>query len=48
VNDRIFLGLAVFILILFGADIALNGGSATMFLLRKLALLVDTVAFWRH
>lgn len=29
-------------------DLALNGGAATFFLVRKLAELIYFVSFWRH
>lgn len=35
------------LLAVLGADLALTGGSGALFLLRKLAHLIEWLAFWR-
>ncbi len=47
VTDRTALVLAIVILAAFGLDGVINGGAATMFLLRKCVDMVEYVAFWR-
>jgi len=47
VTDRISLALAVVILAAVIADVALNGGHAMLFLLRKLEDLIEYLAVWR-
>ena len=47
VTDRIALWLGLILAAASLADLALNGGSALMFLLRKFLDLVDWLAFWR-
>ncbi|MFP5481354.1 MAG: hypothetical protein ACLGIE_16950 [Alphaproteobacteria bacterium] len=46
-TDRIALWLGLVILAAILADLALNGGSALLFLARKFLDLVEWVAFWR-
>ncbi|MFC3087421.1 MULTISPECIES: hypothetical protein [Tabrizicola] len=46
-TDRIALWLGLILAAAILADLALNGGSALMFLLRKFLDLVDWLAFWR-
>lgn len=46
-TDRIAFVLAGLIGLAILADLTLNGGSALLFLLRKLADLIDFVAIWR-
>ena len=46
-TDRISLALAVVILAAVIADVALNGGHAMLFLLRKLEDLIEYLAVWR-
>lgn len=46
-TDRIAFVLAGLIGLVILADLTLNGGSALLFLLRKLADLIDFVAIWR-
>jgi hypothetical protein len=47
VTDRIALVLALLIAAAIGADVVLNGGAASMFLLRKMLDLVQYVMIWR-
>ncbi len=46
-TDRAALILILLVLALFGLDAVANGGEAGLFLLRKLADLVEYLAFWR-
>ena len=46
-TDRIALWLGLILAAAILADLALNGGSALLFLLRKFLDLVEWVAFWR-
>ena len=46
-TDRIALVLALLIAAAIGADVVLNGGAASMFLLRKMLDLVQYVMIWR-
>lgn len=46
-SDRFALLFAAVILAAVLADFGLNGGAATLFLLRKLAEFVEYLAFWR-
>ena len=46
-TDRIALWLGLVILAAILADLALNGGSALLFLALKFLDLVEWVAFWR-
>ena len=46
-TDRIALWRGLVILAAILADLALNGGSALLFLARKFLDLVEWVAFWR-
>lgn len=46
-TDRISLALALVILAAGLADVALNGGHAMLFLLRKLEDLIEYLAVWR-
>jgi hypothetical protein len=41
----LWLGLIIFVAIL--GEFILNGGAATVFLLRKFAVFIDYVSFWR-
>jgi hypothetical protein len=47
VTDRIALVLALIIVTAVIADVALNGGHAMLFLLRKLEDLIEYLAVWR-
>jgi hypothetical protein len=46
-TDRIALGLAVLLTALAALDFAMNDGTATLFLVRKLLDAVEWIAFWR-
>jgi hypothetical protein len=46
-TDRIALGLGITVLALIAADLVLNGGTALLFLLRRLFDLVEYLSFWR-
>ncbi|MFC3180415.1 hypothetical protein [Cypionkella sinensis] len=46
-TDRIALVLALLIAAAIGADVVLNSGAASVFLLRKLLDLVQYVMIWR-
>lgn len=46
-TDRIALVLALLIAAAIGADVVLNGGQASLFLLRKLGDLVQYAMIWR-
>ena len=46
-SDRVAFILAGLILAAILVDVTLNSGTAMMFLLRKLADLVEYLAFWR-
>ena len=46
-TDRIALWIGLILLAAVIADLALNGGSALQFLLRKFIDLIEWVAFWR-
>ena len=46
-TDRVALAMAVLIFAAIAADVALNGGVAVLFLLRKLEDLIIYVSFWR-
>jgi hypothetical protein len=46
VTDRIALIIALSILAPLGADLALNGGAASLFLFAKFIRLVDWAVFW--
>ncbi|MFN3642391.1 MAG: hypothetical protein ACK4TB_05625 [Gemmobacter sp.] len=45
-SDRVALALGVIVVAAIAADMALDTG-AVLFLLRKLAVLVDWLVFWR-
>jgi hypothetical protein len=47
VTDRIALVLGIVIVSAFGLDLAANGGTASLFLLRKFDAMVEWIAFWR-
>jgi hypothetical protein len=46
-TNQIAIGLGLLILGLLGLDFGLNDGHATLFLLKKLADLIEWLAFWR-
>jgi hypothetical protein len=46
-TNRIAAALAIIILLFFAIDVLSSGGVASIFLLRKLADLVDYIDFWR-
>ncbi|WP_417243224.1 hypothetical protein [Celeribacter sp.] len=46
-TDSIALGLAAVILVALGLDFGLNDGAASLFLARKLIVLLHYIAFWR-
>lgn len=46
-TNRIALGLALLIIAAIGADFALSGGSASLFLARKFLVILDWAMFWR-
>jgi uncharacterized membrane protein YobD (UPF0266 family) len=46
-SDRFAFGLAALIVVLILADVAANGAAASLFLVRKIAALVEYLAFWR-
>ncbi|MDX5351518.1 MAG: hypothetical protein LPJ95_12570 [Paracoccaceae bacterium] len=46
-TDRIALWLGLILVAAALADLALNGGSALMFLTRKFLHLIEWLAFWR-
>jgi hypothetical protein len=46
-TNRIAAALAIIILLFFAIDVLSLGGVASIFLLRKLADLVDYIDFWR-
>ncbi|MEZ5714418.1 MAG: hypothetical protein R3D85_04155 [Paracoccaceae bacterium] len=46
-TNQIAIGLGIVILGLLGIDIFFFGGANLLFLLRKLADLIEWVAFWR-
>ena len=46
-SDRFAFGLAALIVVLILADVVANGAAASLFLVRKIAALVEYLAFWR-
>jgi len=46
-TNRIALWIGLLLLAAISADLALNGGSALVFLLRKFLDMVEWLAFWR-
>lgn len=46
-TDRLALILGGLLVALIACDLALNGGGALLFLLRKFADLVEWLSFWR-
>jgi hypothetical protein len=47
VTDRIALYLGLFLAVLIGADLLLNGGGVLLYLAKKFIALMDWVEFWR-
>jgi hypothetical protein len=47
VTDRIALVLGLCLIGLIGVDIVANSGEALMFLMRKLFVFIEFLAFWR-
>jgi hypothetical protein len=46
VTDRIAFALGIAIVGVIGLDLVANGGEALLFLMRKLFVFVDFLAFW--
>lgn len=46
-TNQIAIGLGLLIVVGLGLDAALYDGAASLFLLRKLAELIEWLAFWR-
>lgn len=46
-TNRVALGLALLVLGAIGADLLLQGGASSLFLARKLVVLIDWAMFWR-
>ncbi len=46
-TDRIALALGFVLIGLIGLDIVANGGAALLFLMRKLFVFIEFLAFWR-
>ncbi|GHE02398.1 glyceraldehyde-3-phosphate dehydrogenase [Defluviimonas sp. 20V17] len=46
-TDRLALILAALLIVLIGADFMLNNAHVTLFLVRKLAGLINYLQFWR-
>jgi hypothetical protein len=46
-TNRLALVLVIVVVALLAADGLLNGGAASLFVARKLTVLVDYIAFWR-
>ena len=46
-TNQIAIGIGIVLLGLFGLDVFLTGSANTLFLLRKLADLIEYLAFWR-
>lgn len=46
-SNRMALILLVVVVALLGGDAVLNGGRATMFILRKFATFIEYLSFWR-
>jgi len=46
-TDRIAYALALVLTLLLAADLFAQGGAASLYLARKVAVLIDYLAFWR-